>query len=232
MLTALSLLIACNVGSTLNAPWGGTIAQASAGQLTNQLQTNGIGGAAADFQVRMFGPAESFGVFQGTNFFQPHSNAFNRPRLTNGVVVSTGKVLDMVDMNLKDGMDYPPAGVVGDEAALAFQFTPSGESAGWQLTFDYVFASRELPELGGQGYNDNFKLIFSAPSVGVGARNIAVSPLDNRVIDVNYLTPNNVSEGTWSSLFVKNFEYVLAHALAYAHAHASAHLAHTSAHNC
>ena len=151
--------------------------------------------------MRTFGPAESFGVFQGTNFFQPYSSAIGRPRLTNGVVVSTGKVVDMVDMILKDGMDYPPAGSDGDQASLALQFTT--RQAGWQLTFDYVFASRDLPEFGGIGYNDNFKLEFSAP--GVAPRNIAVSPLDNRIIEVDLLTPNIVSEGTWSPLFVRNF---------------------------
>ena len=74
--------------------------------------------------------------------------------MSRGIVVSTGKVADAADLGMREGTDFPPVGVAGDDISLEFQFKVLQETS---VEFKYVFASREIPLYGGEK-NDRFSM--------------------------------------------------------------------------
>ena len=86
------------------------------------------------------------------------ANAAARQRgIADGVVLSTGQVAVIANGQMRlNGFDHRPYGSGGDMITMLLQWTSA--VSGLELAFDYVFASRELPEYGGSTYNDQFEL--------------------------------------------------------------------------
>ena len=103
----------------------------------------------------------------------------------------------------KSGVDFPPVGSpAGDDAGYELDITMKCSS---QLQFQYVFASRELPQYGGQQYNDVFKM---TTTTGSTVDNVAFFTENNvkKDVTINNITPAcSQATGTWASIFIPNF---------------------------
>jgi len=118
--------------------------------LINQLLGDTTGLDTSSFQVQTIGNAQAFGTFQNGPF-----------NLTSGIVLSTGKVIDLPSENECYGScadlktDFPPLSTPNDRIQLRFDFFNNTAD---NLYFQYVFGSEELPEWAGSVFNDRFTL--------------------------------------------------------------------------
>lgn len=118
--------------------------------LINQLLGDTTGLDVSSFRVKTIGNAQAFGTFQNDPF-----------HLNSGIVLSTGKVTDLVGENRRYttgadvSTDFPARGTSGDRIQLQFDFIDNTADT---LYFQYVFGSEELPEWAGSIYNDRFAL--------------------------------------------------------------------------
>ena len=96
--------------------------------------------ASAEGQIR--GDPESRGLFQDGDF-----------GLQRGLVLSTGRAASIASARVATAAadDFGPEGPVGDSAGLSLSFTST--RAAW-LSFEYVFATQELPTFDGMPVTD------------------------------------------------------------------------------
>ena len=134
--------------------------------------------------------------------------------ISEGIILSTGTVLDNVGASQKNGPVGPnnKAGattnwggpgdtdlnnLIGettfDAAILEFDFIPQGDT----VEFSYVFASEEYPEFV-FSFNDVFAFFISGPGIS-GVQNLAVVPGTSNPVSIN-----EINASTNSSLFVAN----------------------------
>jgi gliding motility-associated-like protein len=98
-----------------------------------------------------------------------------------GVVMGSGQVASIVDINLNDPPTVPIQNdpdlmaisnqSINNAAVLEFDFIPNGDS----LEFRYVFASREYPGFTCSGFNDAFGFFISGPGFNGPFTNDAVN---------------------------------------------------------
>jgi hypothetical protein len=111
----------------------------------------------SSFSVQTIGNAQAFGTFQQ-----------DPVGLASGVVVSTGKVIDIPGVNkcyrtcTDVSTDFPVGGTASDTNQLRIDFAATTANT---LYFQYVFGSEELPEWVGSSFNDTFSLILNGQSL-------------------------------------------------------------------
>lgn len=134
---------------------------------------------------------EAFGLFNDDPF-----------GLGSGIVLSTGKVVDIPGLNTEDGgiepnldkpeqdlsTDFAPqgpwdetgyAGFEGDSITLELSFDADNTVA--KVFFEYVFGSEEFVEFGGTDYNDSFKMLLNGESLALLS--------DGQPVTINNLVP-------------------------------------------
>jgi hypothetical protein len=182
--TALSLLaapaMAFSVGATNNTE---TLKN-------NLLGKNTVG--LSNFSVSVTGNQAAFGTFTNDPF-----------GLQSGVVLSTGKVIDIPGQNRKDNLmtngsdlntDFGPKGEAGDSTQLDLSFF--ADSTAKKLFFEYVFGSEEFPEFGGSAFNDDFQLLLNG-------QNLAKLS-DGKTVTINNLVPDPNNRSTDHSDYINN----------------------------
>ncbi|OLP20275.1 hypothetical protein BST81_00600 [Leptolyngbya sp. 'hensonii'] len=104
----------------------------------------------SNFSVTPTGGAAAFGLFSADPF-----------GLTDGIVLSTGEVVDVVGPNdaPNESFDFGATGVAGDDISLDISF--DADATADKLFFSYVFGSEEFPEFVKQGFNDSFELLLN-----------------------------------------------------------------------
>jgi hypothetical protein len=134
----------------------------------------------------------------------------------NGVILSSGKVIDSIGPNDSDStsgeLGGPPdsdldqlVGGSGSDDAAALEFEITATNAG-TLRFQYVYASEEYPEYSGSKFNDPFAVFITTNRVGTNwiygiADNIALVPGTTNVsVTVNTLNGGCLGDAS--------FEYV------------------------
>ena len=162
------------------------------------------------------GDSRAFGTFEGSI-----ASLTDDPfRLTSGIVLSTGRVVDIAGANTDDrnggsgtsgkqaipikydlNTDFSPVGSEGDEIRLQIKFFADGSQGKDKLYFQYVFGSEEFYEYAGSQYNDSFSLILNGINYArlpnnlqsqVSINNLASSPLDR---SSPYLLENSSTNG-------------------------------------
>lgn len=137
-----------------------------------------------------------------------------------GIILSTGTVLDQVQGGIKNGPvgpnnnggagtswftagDASLSALINDQtydaAVLEFDFIPQGDT----VKFNYVFASEEYIEFVGTQFNDVFAFFIDGPGF-VGETNIAIVPgtaLPVSISNINHTTNNTffIQNGNGSS---------------------------------
>ncbi|WP_414579392.1 choice-of-anchor L domain-containing protein [Anabaena sp. CCY 9402-a] len=149
----------------------------------------------SNFTVTANGNAEAFGLFSNDPF-----------GLSSGIVLSTGRVVDIPGENTEDGgivpdvfnapndlsTDFSPDGASGDSTTLNISFDADGTAE--KLFFQYVFGSEEFKEFGGSQFNDSFTLTLN----GV---NLALLSNGN-LVTINNLVPN--PSGSFNPDYINN----------------------------
>ena len=158
--------------------------------LLNALLGNTSG--LSNFQITPTGDARSFGIFQNDPL------GLNSAQVP-GIVLSTGLVEAIPGVNqysntknlpkfMADASyDFNPTapegnaqGAIGDTITLDITFF--ADNTAEKLFFQYVFASEEFPEFGGQEFNDSFDLWLN----GVNLAKLS----DGQDVTINNLVPN------------------------------------------
>ncbi|MDZ7961535.1 MAG: PEP-CTERM sorting domain-containing protein [Aulosira sp. DedQUE10] len=155
---------------------------------TNTLLNSLLGDTTglSNFTVNTTGNAQAFGLFKDDPF-----------GLKQGVVLSTGKVVDVVGPNNTSGQTTnfgTPGDTAGsyDLAKIDISFT--ADNTVDKLFFNYVFGSEEFLEYAGSQFNDSFELLLNGT-------NLALLGNGNPVT-INNLA--NSSSGPFDPAFVNN----------------------------
>ncbi len=129
--------------------------------------------------------------------------------LSEGIIISTGDVWDVIGPNDKVGsgvdrhfpgdseLEKLANGKTYDAAIIEFDFIANSDS----VSFDYIFASEEYPEYVNKGLNDVFAF-FISDTVNQSEHNIAYC--NNMPITVD-----NLNSSINSEFFIPNEEFVL-----------------------
>lgn len=159
----------------------------SAGELVNETLIGGTCGTASNINASSNNGA--FGSF---------SNGNSSISLEEGILLSTGHILNTQGANINTGttFNWPNNGVdpdlqqiaganaIFDVAYIEFDFIPTVNA----LSLEFVFASEEYCEFANSPYNDVFGLFVSGPGFsGIysgGAENVALLPGTNTNISV------------------------------------------------
>ncbi|MBD2742567.1 choice-of-anchor L domain-containing protein [Coleofasciculus sp. FACHB-1120] len=139
---------------------------------TNALLNSLLGDTTglSNFSITTTGDAAAFGLFSDDPF-----------GLKDGIVLSTGKVTDVVGPNNSPSQStgFGPGGSDGDLAQLDISFD-AGATVD-KLFFQYVFGSEEFLEFGGSSFNDSFELLLN----GVNLAKLN----DGKTVTINNLVP-------------------------------------------
>jgi gliding motility-associated-like protein len=156
-------------------------------QLVEDVLT-GQGVQVSNFQFS--GNGQARGYFDGSN-----SNI----GLSEGVIISTGKVSDAPGPNgtpgSDDGTEFIGPGdpilsnisglITNDAAVLEFDFVPISDT----VQFRYVFASNEYMTYVGGSYNDVFAFLISGPGI-TGEENVALIPGTSTPVAIDNVNAN------------------------------------------
>ncbi|MBD2742564.1 choice-of-anchor L domain-containing protein [Coleofasciculus sp. FACHB-1120] len=140
----------------------------------------------SNFSINATGNAAAFGLFSDDPF-----------GLSNGIVLSTGKVTDVVGPN-NSSSKSTSFGTSGDTAGsydlakLDISFD-AGATVD-KLFFQYVFGSEEFVEYGGSSFNDSFELLLN----GVNLAKLN----DGKTVTINNLVPN--PNGPYHADYINN----------------------------
>lgn len=157
----------------------------------------------SNFAIAPDGNKQAFGLFNDDPF-----------GLAEGIVLSTGKVIDIPGENKKDGgtivtnwqnvpndlsTDFAPttpgvAGMAGDAMSLNISF--DADSTVDKLFFQYVFGSEEFVEFGNSTFNDSFELLLN----GVNLAKLS----DGQTVTINNLIPNPTNPASYHHDFISN----------------------------
>ena len=125
--------------------------------------------------------------------------------IESGFVISTGNVIDIGTPGANPYTDLPPTGVAGDIAQLDIVVNCANYAAA-DITFQYIFASKEMPVYGGKNKADAFELDLvneagvKTPYAFLPGVNGAQGP----PVYVDSLTPSATNRATDSKYFVNN----------------------------
>lgn len=149
---------------------------------------------------------EAFGLFSDDPF-----------DLDEGIVLSTGRVIDLPGQNMEDGgrnanyqnpqadlsTDFDPqgpmaetgyAGYEGDSITLELSF--DADSTVDKVFFKYVFGSEEFVEFGGTDFNDSFEMMLNGESLALLS--------DGQAVTINNLVPDPNNPTSYHSDFIYN----------------------------
>lgn len=149
---------------------------------------------------------QAFGLFSNDPF-----------GLGEGIVLSTGRVIDLPGQNTEDGgrnanyqnpqadlsTDFAPQGPMADTGYAGYE----GDSITLELSFDadstvdkvffkYVFGSEEFVEFGGTQFNDSFKMLLNGESLALLS--------DGKAVTINNLVPDPNEETSYHPDFIYN----------------------------
>ncbi len=164
-----------------------------------------VGSGVEVSNITFVGESRSIGRFDGSA-----SNV----GISEGIILSTGTVLDETSGGRKNGPVGPNNGVMRndwgnpgdpdlttlisrptfDAAILEFDFVPQGDT----VEFNYVFASDEYPDEWKGGFFDVFAFFLSGPSIA-GVKNLAVIPSTTDPISAN-----SINDITNTHLYISN----------------------------
>lgn len=129
-----------------------------------------------------------------------NNNGISDFPISEGIVLSTGNVVDAMGPNTAtnittevDGYVSDPqlasiaTGDIYDASVLEFDFIPAGNT----VTFSYIFASEEYPEYACSEYNDVFGFFVTSlenDGIGYDNQNVAVLP-DGSAVSINNVRP-------------------------------------------
>ncbi|MCP2731594.1 choice-of-anchor L domain-containing protein [Limnofasciculus baicalensis] len=157
----------------------------------------------SNFAIAPDGNEQAFGLFSNDPF-----------GLAGGIVLSTGKVIDIPGENKEDGgtivtnwqnvpndlsTDFAPAaqgvaGMAGDAMSLNISFDT--DSTVDKLFFQYVFGSEEFVEFGNSKFNDSFELLLN----GINLAKLS----DGQTVTINNLIPNPTNPASYHPDFISN----------------------------
>ncbi len=138
--------------------------------------------------------------------------------MTNGIMLSTGRVVDLAGANTVPNRQYNTQGGsdpqlqsliplynIYDAAVLEFDFIPTTDS----IRFNFVFGSEEYSEWVGSGFNDVFGFFISGPNPIGGQynnKNIALIPGTTIPISTNTINNgvNNLGPCTNCNYYIDN----------------------------
>jgi hypothetical protein len=152
--------------------------------ILNQLlgKTTGL----SNITLTVTGDSRAYGIF--------NNDPFN---LGNGVVLSTGKVVQLADQNTASGTSTnfggtdPQGGF--DPVTLKIEF--DADNTAKQVFFEYIFGSEEFTEFSGSQFND----IFTFKLNGFNLARLS----DQKTASINNLTPSEVPD-SWSTDYIDN----------------------------
>lgn len=138
----------------------------------------------SNFEVRLIGSSQAYGVFENDPF-----------GITSGIVLSTGNAKDLLGQNVEDGgfdallpeapndltTDLGDPDESGDSTSLEILFDSDGSKD--TFYFQYVFGSEEFVEFGGSEFNDRF-------SLKLNGKNLAYLSDGRTEVTINNLVPN------------------------------------------
>ena len=180
-----------------------TITQNNSGQdLLNALlgDTTGLSG----FSITPTGDARAFGLVQNDPFGLK-SNQLPGVVLSTGIVETIPGVNQysntshlpqlMGDVSYDFYPDYAPGDPRGEEGdSITLDISFYADDTVENLFFEYVFASEEFPEFGGQAFNDIFELWLN----GVNLAKLS----DGQTVSINNLVPN--PQGSYHPDYIDN----------------------------
>ena len=146
----------------------------------------GVTTGLSNINLTVTGNREAFGTFDNAPF-----------DIGAGVVLSTGKVTDLVGVNNSSGTTTsfgtkdPDGGF--DPITLKIDFNT--DSTASQVFFQYVFGSEEFTDYSGSAFNDLFTLTLN----GVNLAKLS----NGKTTSINNLTPS-ATPSTWSSDYIDN----------------------------
>ncbi len=121
----------------------------------------------SNIQMTLDGDTRAFGTFLNSGTFT--DDPF---KLTSGIVLSTGRVIDLSGVNAEDGAisvlqndlstDFGSVGTEGDSITIQIDFDV--DSTKDNLYFQYVFGSEEFLEYAGE-FNDSFSLFLNGENI-------------------------------------------------------------------
>jgi Ca2+-binding RTX toxin-like protein len=152
----------------------------------------------SNFQVTLNGDSRAFGTFD--------SDPFN---LTSGIVLSTGRVPDLVGANTEDsGLTFSEedlstdfGALNSDDDSITLQIDFDSDGSKDKIYFQYVFGSEEFLEFAGQKFNDSFSLSLNGQNLAILPGD-GVDPNGNREVSINNLAGSPVGP------FAKDPRYV------------------------
>lgn len=141
--------------------------------------------------VRAFGTYS--GLMSGTKPFLAANFGITESIITNGAIISTGRVIDSVvsggsPQSASKSTDFGTVGVVGDDIILTFSFIPAHPLVIWPI----VFGSEEYNEFVDLSFNDTMSVLID----GVEAAYLPGSAIKVAI--------NNVNNHSHTTYFVTN----------------------------
>lgn len=145
----------------------------------------------------------------GAGKFNYNGSASNI-NIDNGIVLTTGNAsaISNSPSGFYDG--YLPNGNTGDAVLNSYLGNNSTRDAcvlefdlvasGSNISFDYVFASREYPTFNCSQYNDIFAFFISGPGLPTGLNNIALVPNTNIPVRINSVNSGVVGSAGGASM--------------------------------
>lgn len=161
--------------------------------LLNFLLGNTTG--LSNFSVSSTGDAAAFGLFEDDPF-----------GLGQGLVLSTGQVVNLVGENTEDGGEVPRMpdfpndlstdfGAIGEtDDFISLEISFDADATAESLFFEYIFGSEEFLEFGGFEYNDSFELLLNGTNLATLS--------DGQTATINNLVPS--ARGPYHADFISN----------------------------
>jgi ELWxxDGT repeat protein len=139
-----------------------------------------------NINLTVTGNKEAYGTFDNAPF-----------DIGAGIVLSTGKVTDLVGANNDSGTttSFNSSGSDGGFDPIVLKIDFNTDSTANQVFFQYVFGSEEFIEFSGSEFNDLFTLTLN----GVNLAKLS----DGKTTSINNLTPLKDAK-TWSSDYINN----------------------------
>ncbi len=140
----------------------------------------------SNINLSVTGNKEAYGTFDNAPF-----------DIGAGIVLSTGKVTELVGANKDSGTttSFGTSDLDGGFDPIALKIDFNTDSTASQVFFQYVFGSEEFIEFSGSDFNDLFTLTLN----GVNLAKLS----DGKTTSINNLTPSKDAT-TWSSDYINN----------------------------
>jgi Calx-beta domain/Domain of unknown function (DUF4114) len=153
-------------------------------QILNKLL--GVTTGLSNITLAVTGDKEAYGTFDNAPF-----------DIGAGIVLSTGKVTDLVGANTSSGTttSFGTKDSDGGNDPIALKIDFNTDATASQVFFQYVFGSEEFTDYSGSAFNDIFTLTLN----GVNLAKLS----DGKTATINNLTPS-ATPSTWSADYIDN----------------------------